>query len=120
MLRINIFADASIEGVDAILKQVEPDGKEKPVAYFSKKLNGEQKKKAIYLECLVIAEALRYWQDWLIGKFFTVYSDHKPLENMNITSRADEELGDLMYYIAQYGFVIKYTPGEKIGIRLPE
>lgn len=93
------------------MKQVQKDGKEKPVAYFSKKLNGAQKKKkAIYLECLAIKEALRYWQYWLIGKSFTVYSDHKPLENMNLKARTDEELGDLTYYLSQYDFKIKYSP----------
>ncbi|GBP27021.1 hypothetical protein EVAR_11255_1 [Eumeta japonica] len=39
------------------------------------------------------------------------YSDHKPLENMNIRSRTDEELGDLTYYLSQYDFQIKYSPG---------
>lgn len=89
-------------------------GKEKPVAYFSKKLNEVQKKKkAIYLECLAIKEAVRYWQYWLIGKSFTVYSDHKPLENMNIKSRTDEDIGDLTYYLSQYDLKIKYAPGKE-------
>ncbi|CAB3236355.1 unnamed protein product [Arctia plantaginis] len=46
-----------------------------------------------------------------LGKKFTVFSDHKPLENMNIKSRTDEELGDLTYYLSQYDFQIKYSPG---------
>ena len=113
-LPINIYTDASLEGVGAILKQIQPDGKEKPVAYFSKKLNGAQrKKKAIFLECLAIKESVQYWQYWLIGKSFTVYSDHKPLENMNLKSRTDEELGDLTYYLSQYDFNIKYAPGKQ-------
>lgn len=112
-LPINIYTDASIEGVGAILKQVQINGKEKPVAYFSKKLNETQKKKkAIFLECLAIKEALRYWQYWLIGKSFIVYSDHKPLENLNLKARTDEELGDLTYYLSQYDFTIKYAPGK--------
>ncbi|GBP71529.1 hypothetical protein EVAR_50589_1 [Eumeta japonica] len=105
--------DASLEGIGAILKQIQPNGKEKPVAYFSKKLNeAQKKKKAIYLECLAIKEAVKYWQYWLIGKHFTVYSDHKPLENMNIKSRIDEELGEFTYYLSQYDFKIKYAPGK--------
>ncbi|GLV46430.1 hypothetical protein CBL_21506, partial [Carabus blaptoides fortunei] len=61
-LPISIYTDASLEGVGAILKQKQPHGKEKPVAYFSKKLNeAQKKKKAIYLECLAITEAVRYW-----------------------------------------------------------
>lgn len=102
-LPIHIYTDASLEGVGAILKQPQENGEEKPVAYFSKKLNHTQKKKkAIYLECLAIKEAIKYWQYRLIGKHFTVFCDHKPPENMNIKSRTDEELGDLTYYLSQY------------------
>jgi len=44
-LPIKIYTDASLKGIGAILKQKQDDGKEKPVAYFSKKLNETQKKK---------------------------------------------------------------------------
>lgn len=112
-LPIKIFTDASIEGIGAILKQMQRNGKEKPVAFFSKKLNETQKrKKAIYLECLAVKEAIKYWEHWLIGRKFEVYSDHKPLENLNIKARTDEELGDLTYYLSQFDFNIKYIPGK--------
>lgn len=112
-LPIRIYTDASLDGIGAVFKQVQNNGKEKPVAYFSKKLNDAQKKKkAIYLECLAIKEAVKYWQYWLIGRRFTVFSDHKPLENMNIKARTDEELGELAYYLSQYNFEVKYIPGK--------
>lgn len=112
-LPIRIYTDASLEGIGAIFKQIQNNGEEKPVAYFSKKLNDAQKrKKAIYLECLAIKEAVKYWQHWLIGRKFTVFSDHKPLENMNIKARTDEELGEMTYYLSQYDFEIKYIPGK--------
>lgn len=111
-LPIHIYTDASILGVGAVLKQPQQNNEEKPVAYFSRKLNEVQKrKKAIYLECLAIKECVQYWQHLLIGRKFTVFSDHKPLENMNIKSRTDEELGDLTHYLSQYDFKIKYSPG---------
>ncbi|GBP14169.1 Retrovirus-related Pol polyprotein from transposon 412 [Eumeta japonica] len=110
---IKIYTDASIKGVGAILKQEDKTGVSKPVAYFSKKLTESQKKKkAIYLECLAIKESLKYWQHWLMGKEFVIYSDHKPLENLNIKARTDEELGDLMHYLSQYNFKVKYNAGQ--------
>lgn len=110
---IKIYTDASLQGIGAVLKQTQDNGEEKPVAYFSKKLNELQKrKKAIYLECLAIKEAIKYWHFWLIGKSFKVYCDHKPLENLNIKSRTDEELGELTYFLSQYDFQIIYNPGE--------
>lgn len=112
-LPIHIYTDASILGVGAVLKQPQENSEEKPVAYFSKKLNEVQKrKKAVYLECLAIKECVKYWQHLLIGRKFTVFSDHKPLENMNIRCRTDEELGDLSYYLSQYDFQVKYSPGK--------
>lgn len=112
-LPIHIYTDASIQGIGAILKQPQHNGEEKPCAYFSRKLNDTQKKKkAIYLECLAVKEAIKYWQHWLIGKKFKVFSDHKPLEKMNIKARTDEELGDLTYYLSQFNFEIIYSPGK--------
>lgn len=32
---------------------------------------------------------------------------------MNNKSRADEEVGDLTYYVTQYDFKLKYSPGKK-------
>lgn len=113
-LPIHIYTDASSHGIGAVLKQEQINGEKKPIAYFSKKLNeAQKKKKAIYLECLAIKEAVKYWQYWLMGKTFTVFSDHKPLENMNIKARTDEELGDLTYYLSQYDFQIRYSPGKQ-------
>jgi len=111
-LPIKIFTNASVNGVGAVLKQKDENGHSKPVAYFSKKLNeARKKKKAIYLKCLAIKEAVKYWQHWLLGKEFIVYSDHKLLENLNIKSRTDEKLGDMTYYLSRYNFKVDYNPG---------
>lgn len=37
--------------------------------------------------------------------------DHKPLQNLKINSRTDEELGHMMFYLSQYNFKVKYVPG---------
>lgn len=108
-----IYTDASGVGLGAILKQPQDDGVLHPVAYFSRRLKPtEQKKKAIYLECLAIKEAIVYWQHWLIGREFTIISDHKPLEAMKVRARTDETLGELMYYLSQYQFKIVYASGK--------
>lgn len=48
-LPINIYTDASLKGIGAILKQPQMDGEDKPIAYFSKKLNDAQKKKKPFI-----------------------------------------------------------------------
>ena len=108
-----IYTDASGVGLGAILKQPQDDGLLHPVAYFSRRLKPtESKRKAIYLECLAIKEAIVYWQHWLIGREFTIISDHKPLETMRVKARTDETLGELMHYLSQYHFRIVYASGK--------
>lgn len=48
-LPIKIYTDASLEGIGAVLKQTQDNGNEKPVAYFSKKLNEAQRKKKQFI-----------------------------------------------------------------------
>lgn len=108
-----VFTDASIEGIGAVLKQRQEDGSFKPVAYFSKKLSEYQKKKkAIYLECLAIKEALNYWRFRLLGLNFLIYTDHKPLENMQINTTLDDELREMILSISHFNFKVKYMPGK--------
>ena len=114
-LPVHIYTDASQDGIGAVLKQIQPNGEEKPVAYFSKKLNEVQRKrKAIYIESYAIREAIKFWKYWLLGTHFTVFTDHKPLENLNIKSRTDEELGDLTNYLLQFDFQVVYKPGKSM------
>lgn len=109
---IVICTDASRIGLAAILKQPDETGFLHPVAYFSKKLSQTQlRKDAIYIECLAIKEAIVYWQHLLIGKEFTVLSDHKPLENLNIKARPDTALGELVIFLSQFNFTIRYQKG---------
>jgi transposase InsO family protein len=111
---IFIETDASYKGLGATLKQPQTDGKLHPVGYFSRKLSEREKKlDIIHLECKAIKEAIKYWQFYLIGREFTVYSDHKPLENLRTKSRTDEILGDLVHYLSQFNFKIIYKKGKE-------
>ncbi|KAK7591003.1 hypothetical protein V9T40_002616 [Parthenolecanium corni] len=108
-----VFTDASLEGIGAVLKQKQDNGSFKPVAYFSKKLNESQKKKkALFLECLAIKEALNYWRYRLLGIPFEIVTDHKPLENMKINTKFDDELRELILQISQFDYKVTYKPGK--------
>lgn len=53
-----------------------------------------------------------YWQYWLLGKSFLVFTNDKPLEIINVKCKTDEVLGDLTYYLSQNDYHVKYSPGK--------
>ena len=53
---------------------------ERPVAYYSRKLNDSKKQYSTTdREMLAIVDYLWYFKHMLLGRNFTVYMDHKPL-----------------------------------------
>lgn len=74
--------DASDVGVGAVLLQENREGIEKPVCYFSKKLNQYQKKySTIEKEALSLVLALQQFEVYLTSSDgdITIYTDHNPL-----------------------------------------
>lgn len=109
-----IETDASFKGIGATLKQPQEDGVLHPIAYYSRKLSEKEKRMdIIHLECKAIKDAIKFWQYYLIGRKFTVCSDHKPLENLRTKARTDEILGDLIFYLSQFNFHIIYKKGKE-------
>lgn len=111
---VYIETDASFKGIGATLKQPQENGILHPVAYYSRKLSDREKRlDIIHLECKAIKDAIKFWQYYLIGRSFTVCSDHKPLENLKTKARSDEILGDLILYLSQFNFTIIYKKGKE-------
>ena len=111
---IYLFTDASGVGLAGVMKQEDENGQLHPVGFFSKKLKDSIKKKpAIFLEALAIKESILFWQYKLIGREFIVISDHKPLENLKLKARPDEELGALVVFLSQFNFKIIYQAGKE-------
>lgn len=53
-----------------------------------------------------------YWRHRLLGIKFLAYSDHKPLENLNVNTKYDDELRELLIHLSQFNFNVKYMPGK--------
>jgi hypothetical protein len=70
---LKVISDASDVGVGAILLQ-----DDRPVAYFSKKLNkAERNYSTTKKELAGVMYALKEWRCYLLGKSFKVITDHK-------------------------------------------
>ena len=73
--------DASDRGIGAVLSQINDNGNEHPIAYFSRKLLPREERDAtIEKECLAIKAATSVFKVYLLGRHFTIQTDHRSLE----------------------------------------
>ena len=72
-------ADASNDGLGAVLFQVK-EGKKSPVAYTSRKLKTSEKAYVVIeKECLALVWCIQKSHRYIYGTVFTVETDHQPL-----------------------------------------
>lgn len=82
-----VYTDASRSTIGAVLTQEHANDKGKmvkhPVAYLSRKLSTAEMNPKLYSvyekEFLAIVHALKKWRHYLLGRHFTIYTDHEPL-----------------------------------------
>ena len=78
-----VAADASSYGLGAVLSQIQSDGTSRAVAYASRSLTSTEVKYArIEKESLAITYGCERFSDYLIGKLFHIFTDHKPLVSL--------------------------------------
>ena len=76
--------DASNRGVGAVLSQLDDEGRDRPIAYFSRKLlPREERYSTVEQECLAIKLGVEAFKVYLIGRPFIVQTDHRSLKWLN-------------------------------------
>ena len=111
--------NASGVGIGAVLSVVR-DGRELPVAYYSRKLSQAELNYAITeLECLAIVASMQHFAVYLMGVPFTVETDHKALSFINSAKTLTGSLARWALLLQEFDFKICYHPGSKIQMLIP-
>ena len=109
---VTVQVDASQRGLGAYLLQ---DGQ--PITYASKSLTDtETRYTYIERELLAIVFACQWFNTYVLGRPFTVESDHKPLEMIHQKSLASAppRLQRMLLQLQQYDVTIRYRPGKEM------
>ena len=109
---VTVQADASQRGLGACLLQ---DGQ--PIAYASKSLTDtETRYTNIERELLAIVFTCQRFNTYVLGRPFTVESNHKPLEMIHQKSLASAppRLQRMLLQLQQYDVTIRYRPGKEM------
>ena len=86
----------------------------RPVAFESAPLvDAELRYPTHEKELLAIVRALEKWRVDLLGVPFTVYTDHRTLENFNRQKNLSRRQSRWQEFLGQYDFEIKYIKGEE-------
>eukprot|EP01129_Flabellula_baltica_P005312 TRINITY_DN1914_c0_g1_i1.p1 TRINITY_DN1914_c0_g1~~TRINITY_DN1914_c0_g1_i1.p1 ORF type:complete len:1797 (-),score=243.90 TRINITY_DN1914_c0_g1_i1:39-5429(-) len=110
--RFFVETDWSKYGVGGILYQYENDMK-RPIEYFSKKMkNAELNYSAYAGECYAILLALRKWRSYLLGKEFTLRTDHKTLQWMLFMSLDGSKYNRWIVELSSFDFIIEHIDGK--------
>ena len=104
---LSLTTDASGDSIGAVLQQKQ-DGLEKPISFFSVKLNTAQRKHSTFSR-----ELLAIYLSILEGRDFSVFTDHKPLTyalHVNTEKYTPRDTRQLDY-ISQFTSDIQYVKG---------
>ncbi|KAF1373333.1 hypothetical protein PFLUV_G00259440 [Perca fluviatilis] len=111
-----LSTDASLEGLGAVLSQVqEGDARARPIAFASKSLSHSQKNYPAHrLEFLALKWSVcDKFSHWLKGHRFTVWTDNNPLTHILTKPKLDCCEQRWVAKLASYDFDIKYIPGQQ-------
>ena len=107
--------DACDVSIGAVLSQVK-DGKECAVAYASRSLNKAEKNYCVTdRELLAIRYFVEYFKQYLLGRKFTVRSDHQALKWLFSLKEPKSRIARWIEVLSAYDFEVEFRPGHKHG-----
>lgn len=117
-LPIKLVCDASQRGIGAAIFHTMPSSEERPIAFVSKTLSKAQTNySTIDREALAIFFGESKFAHYLIGRKFTLQTDHKPLiaifgDKRGIPTMAASRLQRWALFLSSFDFKIEYIVGK--------
>jgi len=99
--------DAYGTAIGAVFSQ-----EDKPVAYFSDKLNESRRKYMSYdKEFYVVVQALKHWKHYLLANEFVLFSDNSALQCIMQQHKLNHKHAKSKEYLQSFTFVLKHISG---------
>ncbi len=103
--------DASDTGLGAVLSQIQ-DGEEHPVIYISRKLTpAEQRYATVEKEALAVKWAVLELRYYLLGRKFTLITDHAPLQGMARAKDTNARVTRWFLALQDFHFTVRHRAG---------
>ncbi|RWR99108.1 hypothetical protein B4U79_15938, partial [Dinothrombium tinctorium] len=112
-LKTELHTDGSRNGVGAALIQIDNNGSEKIISYYSRTLrNAEKNYSAIEIELLAIVSAIKRFHHYLLGHEFEIKTDSNSLTYLSRTKDINSRLSRWSLFLQHYNFKVSYRRGE--------
>ena len=108
-----IISDASQHGIGGVLVQLDDEGFERPIAYFSRKFQNRQYNWSTYeQELYALVESLKHFRPYVEGKKVTLYTDHRALIHLNKQAKLTGKQARWIGFINLFDYEIRYREGK--------
>ncbi len=109
-----VTTDASGTHVGGVLSQLQADGTNRALGYFSKKLKGaECRYSATDKEALAVVLTCRHFHHYLWGTIFTIVTDHQPLVTIFKRKTKSPRMNKWILEMREYQYTVEYLKGKK-------
>ena len=111
----SVSVDASTQGLGVVVEQSQ-NGCDRVIAYASRTLTASEKGYCTTrLEVLGVVYALKKFRHYLLGRRFTIKTDHASLQWIRRTPEPIPQTVRWLAFIEEFDFDVKHVPGSKNG-----